>query len=131
MWWINIPAIAAAVKVVTDEVNRTTDISVHYKNLDKESKGKLIQALNESGVSQKRIAKSLGISASAVSQRLKNTLPVPVRNEDSVSKLYELKHIGISNKAIAKLLTSEDFEVTHEDVEAFFIVLKASKQNLT
>ncbi|TOL61670.1 hypothetical protein CGH94_25180, partial [Vibrio parahaemolyticus] len=70
MWWLAVPAIASAVKVVIDNSKDITDISAKYQMLDKESKTKLILALHESGISQQRIAKSLGVSPSAISQRL-------------------------------------------------------------
>lgn len=130
MWWLAVPAIASAVKVVIDNSKDITDISARYQMLDKESKTKLILALHESGISQQRIAKSLGVSPSAISQRLKNNNSKPVGNDESVSKLFELHHIGITNQAIAKLLSTDDVEVTGADVDAFFKVIKASKLNL-
>ncbi|PSW83621.1 hypothetical protein [Photobacterium damselae] len=131
MWWLGAPLIASAVKSVTDNHKESTDISERYQMLDKDSKGQLILALYESGVSQKRIANSLGISPSAISQRLKNNMSQPVNNTYCVEKLYELHHIGISNQAIAKILTTSDLVISSEDIESFFKVINASKLNLT
>ena len=131
MWWLGAPLIASAVKSVIDSHKESTDISERYQMLDKDSKGQLILALYESGVSQKRIANSLGISPSAISQRLKNDISQPVNNTDCVEKLYELHHIGISNQAIAKILTTSDLVISSEDIESFFKVINASKLNLT
>ncbi|MDN3393161.1 winged helix-turn-helix transcriptional regulator [Pseudoalteromonas sp. APC 3691] len=130
MWWVAFPAIASAVKLVIDNNKYITDISARYQILDKENKTKLILALHESGISQQRIAKSLGVSPSAISQRLKSNTSQPVSNDESVSKLFELHHIGIPNQAIAKLLSTDDIEITGADIDAFFKVNKASKLNL-
>lgn len=128
-----IPIIGDVVSAVLASIEKNdynVDVSARYKSLDKESKNEIIQSLSEHGVSQRRIAKSLGISASAVSQRLKNSVQPVVKNNDCISKLYELKCIGLSNQAIAKLISNTKLEVTQEDVASFFQVLEASKKHL-
>ncbi|MFL9781989.1 winged helix-turn-helix transcriptional regulator [Vibrio cyclitrophicus] len=134
MWWIVSPAVACVAKAVYDAVenNDEIDISDRYKSLDKDSKNELIQELSKSGISQNLIAKSLGISPSAVSQRLKSKeTPTAQVATTQFDKLIEVKRLGLSNAAIAKMLTSEINTITPDEVASFFRVIEAAEKELT
>ncbi|EHH2867045.1 winged helix-turn-helix transcriptional regulator [Vibrio parahaemolyticus] len=134
MWWIASPVVACVAKAVYDAVenNGEIDISDRYKSLDKNSKNELIQELSKSGMSQHLIAKSLGISPSAVSQRLKGKETPKVQvTTNQFDKLIEVKRLGLSNEAIAKMLTSEVNTITSDEVASFFKVIEAAEQELS
>ncbi len=126
MFW---SSIAVAVQEAVEK-EMDIDISDRYKAMDNESKGKLIQSLRSSGISQRIIAETLGITASAVSQRLKGAeLTNTYSNCNStVNKLLKVKQTGLSDDAISKILSTGNTTITPEDVNAFFKVFDASNQ---
>lgn len=134
MWWLATPVVACAAKAVYDAVEKqaSIDISEKYKCMDRESKNQLIQTLNKSGLSQHLIAKYLGISASAVSQRLKSQdIPLNKTSLSHINVLIEAKRLGFSNEKLAEMLSSDITKITENEMSAFFKILEASAQQVS
>lgn len=126
MFWSSIAAMVQ--EAVEKEMD--IDISDRYKTMDNESKGKLIQSLRSSGISQRIIAKTLGITASAVSQRLKGSELTNTHsdNNSTVNKLLKVKQAGLSDDAISRILSTSNTTITPEDINTFFKVFDASNK---
>ena len=124
--------IAAAVQAVQEALEKEMDIDIsdRYKAMDNESKGKLIQSLRSSGISQRIIAKTLGITASAVSQRLKGyeLTNTHSSSNSTLDRLLKIKQAGLTDDAISRILSTDDTTITPEDVNAFFKVFHASEK---
>ncbi|HCK0618484.1 hypothetical protein P3384_23245 [Vibrio parahaemolyticus] len=128
-------AVASAIAKVTDELS---DASNEFSALSKDEKNQAIALLHEKGVAQKHIADSFGISAPAVSQRLKkisaNSDVDHFKESNQIlgnaSRLVELSNAGFSNKAVTALLKESGLDVNEKDVDSFFKVCDAVNNKL-
>ncbi|HDS1200499.1 MULTISPECIES: helix-turn-helix transcriptional regulator [Gammaproteobacteria] len=136
--WVMGAAVAAvAAKVVNEANSESADASKDFAELTRDEKNQAIQVLRDKGVSQAKIAESFGISAPAVSQRLKrleerpqNDIAHNSNTFDGLSKVASLYDAGFSDNAIAALFQESDIEITALDISSFRKVYYATL-NLT
>jgi predicted transcriptional regulator len=112
-------------KVVNKAKSENVDASKDFSELTKDEKNHVIKLLRAQGVPQAKIAESIGISAPAVSQRLKRIDERPNQTENSahtlegLSKVASLYDAGFSDDAIAGLYQESDIEITAQDISSF------------
>ena len=119
-------AAAVVAKVVNEADSESVNASKDFAELTRDEKNQVIKVLREKGISQARIAESFGISAPAVSQRLKRLEERPQNNIannpntlDGLSKVACLYDAGFSDNAIAALFQESDIEITAQDISSF------------
>ncbi|EJA7356593.1 winged helix-turn-helix transcriptional regulator [Vibrio diabolicus] len=138
--WLVGSAVACVASKVIDNIDtgNSIDATDDFAALAKDEKNDVIRILNEEGIPQKDIARSFGISAPAVSQRLKRFSPS--QNTTSNHNPYELSNIqrlidlhsaGFSSKAISLLLQESNLNITKNDIESFIKVHQALEKQLT
>lgn len=125
-WIIGAAVAAVAAKVVNEAESEGVDASKDFAELTRDEKNQAIKLLREKGVPQAKIAESFGISAPAVSQRLKRLEERPqsdIANNshtfDVLSKVASLYDAGFSDNAIAALFQESDIEITAQDISSF------------
>ncbi|SDY52571.1 helix-turn-helix domain-containing protein [Nitrosomonas sp. Nm33] len=140
--WAVSGAVACIVsKVIAEHQNQVVFVSNDFTNLSKAEKNQAIKLLTEQGIPQKAIAESFGISAPAVSQRLKRIegesslinkkMPIkPPVNINNILKIIDLLDTGFSPNAIASLLGESGLSVTANDISSFYKVYQAIKAQL-
>ena len=136
-WLIGAAAAGVVAKVINEAESENVDASKDFAELAREEKNQAIKVLHEKGIPQAKIAESFGISAPAVSQRLKRIEERPqnhIANNsytfDGLSKVASLYDAGFSDNAIAALFQESDIEITAQDISSFRKVYYATL-NLT
>ncbi|EEO21678.1 hypothetical protein VCF_001625 [Vibrio cholerae BX 330286] len=125
-WVIGAAVAAVAAKVVNEAESESVDVSKDFAELTRDEKNQVIKVLREKGIPQAKIAESFGISAPAVSQRLKRLEERPqsdmasnLNSFDGLSKVAGLYDAGFSDNAIAALFQDSDIEITAQDISSF------------
>lgn len=125
-WVIGAAVAAVAAKVVNEAESESVDASKDFAELTRDEKNQAIKVLREKGIPQAKIAESFGISAPAVSQRLKRLEERPqsdmasnLNSFDGLSKVAGLYDAGFSDNAIAALFQDSDIEITAQDISSF------------
>lgn len=125
-WVIGAAVAAVAAKVVNEAESESVDASKDFTELTRDEKNQVIKVLREKGIPQAKIAESFGISAPAVSQRLKRLEERPqsdmasnLNSFDGLSKVAGLYDAGFSDNAIAALFQDSDIEITAQDISSF------------
>lgn len=136
-WIVGAAAAAVAAKVINEAESENVDASKEFAGLDRDEKNQAIKVLREEGIPQAKIAESFGISAPAVSQRLKRIEERPRKHIahnpntfDGLSKVASLYDAGFSDNAIAALFQESDIKITAQDISSFRKVYYATL-NLT
>lgn len=136
-WLIGAAAAGVVAKVINEAESENVDASKDFAELARDEKNQAIKVLHEKGIPQAKIAESFGISAPAVSQRLKRIEERPqnhIANNsytfDGLSKVASLYDAGFSDNAIAALFQESDIEITAQDISSFRKVYYATL-NLT
>lgn len=137
-WLIGGAAVYVASKVIDNiDAEEGVDVSGDFSALTKDEKNQAIHILKEEGLPQKEIAKSFGISAPAVSQRLKRfsqispSQALQTNEMDNIQRLIDLADAGFSSNSIALLLQESNLGITQTDIDSFIKVYKALQTQLT
>ncbi|HHF0545199.1 winged helix-turn-helix domain-containing protein [Vibrio alginolyticus] len=125
-WVIGAAVAAVAAKVANEAESESVDASKDFAELTRDEKNQAIKVLREKGIPQAKIAECFGISAPAVSQRLKRLEERPrsdmasnANSFDGLSKVASLYDAGFSDNAIAALFQDSDIEITAQDISSF------------
>ena len=138
--WLVGGAVAYVASKVIDNIDtgNGVDATDDFAALAKDEKNDVIRVLNEEGIPQKDIARSFGISAPAVSQRLKRFSSSQATTSDfnpyelsNIQRLIDLHNAGFSSKAISLLLQESNLNITQSDIESFIKVHQALEKQLT
>lgn len=120
-------------RVISEAKAKSRETSKTFSNLTKDEKNQAIKSLYDQGIPQAKIAELIGISAPAVSQRLKridkksNQIADASHTLEGLSKVASLHDAGFSDDAIAGLYKGCDIEITAQDISCFLRVYNATR----